>query len=534
MESPAPSTDWTIRYDAVFCIFAAATAYLWGDNGDIVLPQALYLIAVFLVLNLSASLALKRWPTVEWLAALIISANCGVVTALLAYSGGIDSNLWVLYILPVTAACIMLGGRAAALVTLGALGFISVYYAVEGRGYGPAVWLEVGLKDAVLVFIAFTVWRLAGRARLARGEGRVQGLLRETAEQRVDLFRLLLDDSPDAIFIADAATGRLLDYNRGTEEFTKYSRAELSGLRVLDVDAGPILRERGWQEAMQVLRKLGKVTYETELCTRGGCRQPAEVSLGFIPLAGRDYLIAVARDTRHRRLAEEERRHARAMEAASRLAVGVAQSVDTILTSVVERAAPRLKEAPLLLQAAERTAKLTKSLLAFGARHSAAPAAFDLSVLLEKMRGYLNVVVPESIELVVEASGWVPMRAVREEIQQVIVDLVRNASDAMPEGGMLSIAASWVRLMEPLPGAPQTVAPGDYVRLRITDSGVGMDTRTRERLFEPFFPTKRELGAGLGLATVYAIIRRNNGCIQVRSEPDHGTEISVYWPSSAG
>ncbi len=281
----------------------------------------------------------------QWIAALIISANCGVVTALLAYSGGTDSNLWVLYILPVTAACIMLGRRAAALVTFGALAFISAYYVFAGDGFGPAVWLEVGLKDAVLVFVAFTVARLAGRARSARGEARVQGQLREAAEERSELFRLLLDDSPDAIFIADAATGRLLDCNRGTEDLSGYTRAELSGLCLLDLDAGPFLRRRGWEGIVNRLRELKRVTYETEIRARDGRQRPAEASLGFIALSGREYLTAVVRDVRWRRMAEEERSHGRAMEAAARLAAGVAHGVENLVTSMSGQTTARLEEA---------------------------------------------------------------------------------------------------------------------------------------------------------------------------------------------
>jgi PAS domain S-box-containing protein len=540
LETSAPSADWTVRYDAVFCIFAAVTAYLWGDNGDIVLPQALYLIALFLVLNLSASLGLKRWPTVEWLAALIISANCGVVTALLAYSGGIDSNLWVLYILPVTAACVMLGGRVAALVTAGALCFISVYYYFAGQGYGPAVWLEVGLKDAVLVFVAFTVWRLAGRARLARREARVQEKLKEAAEEKVDLFRLLLDDSADAVFIADAATGRLLDHSRATEQLYRYSRAELSGLRLLDLDAGPYLRERSWDDAMKRLRKERHVTYETEMRTRGGALFPAEASLGFIPLSGRDYLIAVVRDARQRRVAEEERSHSRAMEATARLAGGVAHDFNNILTTIMGQTELRLQEVPEegpvreglseVLKAAERAAALTKALLTFGSSRTVQPVPFDLSQVIEEMRESLSLMAPPPIDISFHADKPVRIVADPAQTQQVIVNLARNAAEAMSSGGMLVIASSTARLEATRPGSPHAVPPGEYGVLNVTDSGAGMDARARERLFEPFFTTKKEKGAGLGLATVYGVVRKNGGYIQVRSEPGQGTDVSVFLP----
>ena len=236
------------------------------------------------------------------------------------------------------------------------------------------------------------------------------------------------------------------------------------------------------------------------------------------------------------RLAQTER-----MEAVGQLASGVAHDFNNLLTIIkgyssilMERnpQGPDARAAMEIQQAADRAASLTHQLLAFGRRQTLQPRVLDLNAIVRGLEKMLRRVLSENVDLTIRtAPGLGFVKADPVQMEQVLLNLVVNARDAMPKGGRLTIATATQRI-ESDSGQDETfIRAGDYVTLSVADAGIGMDPATRERIFEPFFTTKEVgKGTGLGLATVYGIVKQSNGYIGVDSEPGRGTTFCVSLP----
>jgi len=255
------------------------------------------------------------------------------------------------------------------------------------------------------------------------------------------------------------------------------------------------------------------------------------------------------RDITDRKRSEEERarleeqlRQAQKLESIGRLAGGVAHDFNNLLTVIngySDLVLARLPEGALLRRqialirkAGERAAGLTQQLLAFGSRQMVEPKPLDLNVMVADSAEMLQGIAGEDVKLITvlgPSLGWVMADA--GQIHQVLMNLVVNARHSMRKGGKLIIETANVGLDEGYAAVHPEVAPGPYVLLAVTDTGCGMDEATRQRIFEPFFTTKpMGEGTGLGLSTVYGIVRQSQGWIWVYSEPDRGTTFKIYLP----
>jgi PAS domain S-box-containing protein len=246
------------------------------------------------------------------------------------------------------------------------------------------------------------------------------------------------------------------------------------------------------------------------------------------------------RDITERRILEEELRQAQKMEAVGRLAAGVAHDFNNLLTVIngysalvleALNAVDPLRDPMLeISRAGERATGVTQQLLAFGRRQKLCPRVLDLNAAVRDAKGMLRLIVGESIELLDEfAPGLAPVEADPSQIQQVILNLAVNARDAMPKGGRLVLRTE----SGTMPAASRTGGkPVACGVLSVADSGCGMDESTRTRVFEPFFTTKAEgRGTGLGLATVYGIVKQSGGHVEVSSQVGIGTTFRVFLPS---
>jgi PAS domain S-box-containing protein len=257
-------------------------------------------------------------------------------------------------------------------------------------------------------------------------------------------------------------------------------------------------------------------------------------------------VLWVARDITERKALEEQLRQSTKMEAVGRLAGGVAHDFNNLLTAISTNADLALsaaasgqdvrEELGQIKRAADRATALTRQLLAFSRKQMLQLRLLDINAVVREAGNFLSRLIGEHIELVthLDANTW-PVVADAGQLTQVVMNLAVNARDAMPNGGVLTITTGNLKVTELLAARHRGLAVGEYVVLTMRDTGSGMDRRTQERVFEPFFTTKEQgRGTGLGLATVYGIVKQSNGYIQLASTPGHGTTFWIFLPRAAG
>ncbi len=253
-------------------------------------------------------------------------------------------------------------------------------------------------------------------------------------------------------------------------------------------------------------------------------------------------IYGAVQDITERRSVEEQLLQAQKMESIGRLAGGVAHDFNNLLTVILSTTDllretlptddPRAQDLQEIRKAAESAAALTRKLLAFSRRQVFQPRVLNLNLLLEDLETMLKRLIGEDIQLVINRGEQLGnVRADPAQLEQVLLNLVVNSRDAMPKGGTLTIETANVLLDEIYAARHVGVTPGHYVLLAVTDTGIGMDEATRRRVFEPFFTTKGPgRGTGLGLSTVYGIIKQSGGSVWVYSELGVGTTFKVYLP----
>jgi PAS domain S-box-containing protein len=257
---------------------------------------------------------------------------------------------------------------------------------------------------------------------------------------------------------------------------------------------------------------------------------------------GQQRAVTTARDVTDRRQLEEQLSQARKLEAVGQLAGGVAHDFNNLLTVIagyseylidsLDPVDDRSDAAKQIFEAAERSAALTRQLLTFSRKQVIQQKIIDINELVRDLGKMLWRLIGEDVRMVVELDPEIgPLKADSGQIEQAIVNLVVNSRDAMPEGGTLSIVTRDLVVGLEEAESESDLPPGRYVRLRVEDTGKGMDEETQARIFEPFFTTKAEgRGTGLGLSTVYGIVRQSEGVIRVRSQPGCGTAIEIDLP----
>jgi signal transduction histidine kinase/CheY-like chemotaxis protein len=257
-----------------------------------------------------------------------------------------------------------------------------------------------------------------------------------------------------------------------------------------------------------------------------------------------DGLILTIRDTTRRREAEDQLSRSQKMDALARMAGGVAGDFNNLLTVItgygemlkaeLEAPSPMRRFADEIIFASDRAAAVTRQLMAFSRLQSPQTRVMDLNATLASMETMLTRLLGEGIELVsIPCPGVQRVKADPGQIEQAIVNLAMNSRDAMPSGGKFMIETAAVELTAETHGRPESLLPGSYVLLTVSDTGIGMDAATRSRLFEPFFTTKSQgKSSGLGLSIVYGIVKQAGGDIGVYSQPGAGTIFEIYLPKS--
>jgi len=411
-----------------------------------------------------------------------------------------------------SAPSYLLGAAAAAVVIL----------VSESSGY----WLTLLLTAAPL-YLTYKMYR-AGRESDAQ-----QGAILEAAH--------------DAIITMDQQLN-IREFNPAAERMFGYARLDILGrnveLLLPPLDRAP--HKRALDEYLTAGRgPLAGRQLELRGLRADGTEFPLELTVARIGADSRAVLTGFLRDITERRALEEQLRQSQKLEAIGRLAGGVAHDFNNILMSIMGSADLLLMqlargdaargEAAEIKQAIDRGAGLTRQLLAFSRRQPARPRLFALGDVVRGMDTMLRRLIGPEIdfEIVVPAE---PMTVAADsgQVEQVVMNLVVNARDAMPEGGRVTVRIDEVELDEDGAAAFVEGRAGRYARLSVADTGTGIDAQTRAKLFEPFFTTKEQgKGTGLGLSIVYGIVKQSGGYITVASEPGRGATFLIYLPIAA-
>jgi PAS domain S-box-containing protein len=376
--------------------------------------------------------------------------------------------------------------------------------------------------------------------------------LRDQAERlksSYQRFSTVTQSARDAIISTDEH-GNITFWNRSAQATFGHSEDEVIGRPITMLMAES--DRAGYQSALPIPSDDDVIfgrTIEVTGIRKDGAFFPSEFSVAAVRSAQGTAFTAIVRDVMERKQAQdalrqrdEQLRQSQKMEAIGRLAGGVAHDFNNLLMAIrgyaellmqaLNEGDERRNDAEEILKAADRAAGLTRQLLAFSRRQVITQQAVALDQVVESMQNMLQRLIGEQIEFYVKVwPGLTPILADRTQVEQILVNLIVNARDAMPSGGKISIELRNVELDHVGVAAHPGLKPGDYVEMAVNDNGTGMDAETAARIFEPFFTTKEGgKGTGLGLATVYGIVQQNGGAIEVQSKVAHGTTFFIYMP----
>jgi len=376
--------------------------------------------------------------------------------------------------------------------------------------------------------------------RHAIERNRAENAVRQWEKRFEDLF----ENTKDILFTMDL-DGNLTSVNKAAEEVMGWPRNE-----ALEMNIKSIVAPEHAALCAECMRRIVNEEplqhFEIAMLRKDGRKVLLEASARLIRSKGKkDCVQGIARDVTERRQLENMVRQSQKLEAIGRLSGGLAHDFNNLLcvinghtellTEALQPDDPAIRNVTQIRKAADSAAALTRQLLAFSRRQVFHPQVVDLNAIVTETERFLARLIDEHIEFHTALDSELGRVAVDPiQIEQVIINLVLNARDAMPKGGKLTIETSNVELEEDHQSKFSQIPAGQYVLLALTDTGCGMNEETQSRIFEPFYTTKEMgKGTGLGLATVYGIVKQSGGFIWVYSEEGRGTTFKVYFPRVA-
>jgi two-component system, cell cycle sensor histidine kinase and response regulator CckA len=407
----------------------------------------------------------------------------------------------------------------------------------------PAWLRNSAVVLATLVFLsAFFIATLKNQVQKATADIlESKAVLRESEAT----LRSYIENSPAGIFVADE-NGKYIEVNPAACLMTGYGREELLKMTLLDI-VSPENVELNIQKFSQ-LKQTGCLKFEIEFLHKNGSQR--WMMLSAVKLSDVRYMgfatdiSETKKSEREKALLEMQLQQAQKLESVGRLAGGVAHDFNNMLGVIIGHAdmalmgmpqsAPLYSDLIAIRSAAERSADLTRQLLAFARKQTIVPKVMDLNETVEGMLKMLQRLIGEDITL-----NWKPEENLWKitvdpsQVDQILANLCVNARDSIADTGSITIETKNVSAFEEFKSYHADFEPGEYVCLSVSDDGCGMDKDTQQHIFEPFFTTKGVgEGTGLGLATVYGAVKQNNGYVNVYSEPGVGTTFSIYFPRS--
>jgi two-component system cell cycle sensor histidine kinase/response regulator CckA len=382
--------------------------------------------------------------------------------------------------------------------------------------------------------LTFVARQLASAVEIKRNE---QALRRSEAR-----YRSLVQSSVYGIY-RSSLEGRFLDVNPALITMLGYGSAE--EVLLLDPEKDVFEQPEEHARLIEEFRSTGRMDgFEVKWKRKDGRPITVRISGRAVSSADEpaDVLEAIAEDVTERRVLEDQFRQAQKMEAVGRLAGGVAHDFNNLLmvisgyTEVIltklDVDHPLHEKGRAIQQAADRATTLTRQLLAFSRKQLLELKVVDVNAIVQDMERLVQPLIGEDVQLTTNlAREAVHTRADAGQLEQVLMNLVVNAKDAMLSGGKLTIQTQNLVVDESHRRGQTFILPGQYVILSVSDTGMGMDKETQSRIFEPFFTTKEKgKGTGLGLSTVYGIVKQSGGYVMVQSEKGHGTTFNIYLP----
>lgn len=392
--------------------------------------------------------------------------------------------------------------------------------------------IRYGERDKEI--LTFVARQLASAVEIKRNE---QALRRSEAR-----YRSLVQSSVYGIY-RSSLEGRFLDVNPALITMLGYGSAE--EVLLLDPEKDVFAQAEEHERLIEEFRRTGRLDgIEVKWKRNDGGNITVRISGRAVSSADEpaDVLEAIAEDVTDRRALEDQFRQAQKMEAVGRLAGGVAHDFNNLLMVIggyaeviltqLDISHPLHEKGRAIQLAADRATTLTRQLLAFSRKQLLELKVVDVNAIVQDMERLLRPLIGENVELVtLLVTEAAHTRADAGQLEQVLMNLVVNAKDAMPTGGKLTIQTQTIVVDENHRRGQQFIRPGNYVMLSVSDTGMGMDRETQSRIFEPFFTTKEKgKGTGLGLSTVYGIVKQTGGYVMVQSEIGRGTTFHIYLP----
>jgi two-component system cell cycle sensor histidine kinase/response regulator CckA len=375
---------------------------------------------------------------------------------------------------------------------------------------------------------------------------RMEAALHESEQ----LFETIFNSTSTMLAFTDRTKGRIIDVNEAWLQTMGMQRRQVIGLTGKDLGLWANMDDR--KRVLDLLEATGRVRDIEADLVMGGRHLPALLSVSFVERNGETYVLWEVGDLTERKRAEAEQEQLRSqllqaqkMESIGKLAGGIAHDFNNLLSAILgfgdlamELLAKDSEEygyVAEMVRAGERASALTKQLLAFSRKQVMQPRVVDPAAVVRELEPMLRRLIGEDVDLQLAlAAQTSAIRVDASQLQQVIVNLVVNARDAMPEGGTLTLETADVEFDDSYLATHADARIGRHVMIAVSDTGVGMDAVTRARAFEPFFTTKAPgHGTGLGLSTVYGIVKQSGGWVWLYSEPGRGTTFKLYFPYSS-
>jgi PAS domain S-box-containing protein len=486
---------------------------------------------------------LPRWQLDNWLEFALVLALTSLVT-LAVFGGWIPSPRVEPYPLAFLVFPLLIWG-ALRFEQYGctAANFVVAALAAWMTLVGKGPFAAFGLQERIAMLSVFMMLTIVPAQLLAASMSERRHA-EKALQQAYDQIHQIIDNAPGVAIQGYDHEGRVLFWNRASERLYGFTEQQALGRRLGEF----LLSEEDAREFDQMVQRTlqtGQAASLREWETRTASGTPRYILSSLFPVrleGGQTWIICMDVDITERKRLESELFRVQRLDSIGRLAGGIAHDFNNLLTAIMSYADlaiarlpeqhPAVDDLKRLLDTANRAADLAKHLLAFARRQTLSPQVIDLNQIIHDIAPLMTRLLGNAVDLrILTEPALQKVKADPAQIQQVILNLAINARDAMPEGGVLTIETANVVLGEADVQSHPDLSPGEYVRLSVRDTGVGMEPEQMEHIFEPFYTTKGKSGTGLGLAVVYGVVKQSGGHITVESKRGQGSTFHIYLPS---